>query len=246
MKTNQLMQVRIGNYVQPIEHKTMMGSLTHLWEYGNSLRASKGLVGKDLNNWMRSIETLELVRALENRYANQDVNNMCQGHIIETLDSKEDFIPKAAEMDKDARGQEVVKSQFVRTKRGKSGGTWVHLMLLLDAAAFLDAGFKVQVYETFINNKILQWRDEGGDNFLSLNIAIDAYLPDRVGKDNKGVYIQCAIRLKEKLQPDGGAWNTASHLQLERRAKVEEQLVSLLRLGVVRDFTHLKELIDKV
>ena len=36
MKTNQLMQVRIGDYVQPINHKSMMGNLNTLlgfWEF---------------------------------------------------------------------------------------------------------------------------------------------------------------------------------------------------------------------
>lgn len=228
MKTNQLMQVRIGEYVQPIEHKTMMGSLNHLWEYGNGLRANKGFGGLSIQDWRNSPQTLELMQALDRKY------NQGNTMIIET----------------DVRGRMKVsgmpESRWIKTKRGKGGGTWVHLMLMLDAAAYLDADFKLDIYDTFINHKIIQWRDDSGDEFINLNVAIDAYLSGREGKNNKGVFIQCAVRLKDKLKPDGDNWNTASYLQLERRAEVEKQLVGLLRLGVVRDFEHLKELIEKL
>ncbi len=43
----------------------------------------------------------------------------------------------------------------IKTKRGKGGGTWGHLYIMLDLATQLDANFKVLVFETFINPKYL-------------------------------------------------------------------------------------------
>ena len=117
---------------------------------------------------------------------------------------------------------------------------------MVKAAATLDKRFEIEMYNTFINNKILQWRDDSGDQFIALNAAIDAYLPGREGKDNKGIFIQCATRLKAKIAPENGDWNTASFAKLELRAKIERDLVKLLSLGVVRDYEHLKELIEKL
>ena len=237
MKTNQLMQVRIGEYVQPIEHKTMIGNLNTLWDFGNSLRELKGLPRKEIQEFMRSHETVEFIQALERKMdIHKDSNN-------------EDF--KVGEMpvyeyDKSGKLIGGIKSPLVIVKRGKNGGTWVHLMIMLRAAAYLDKDFEVEVYYSFIHNKVLQWRDDSGTQYNILKDAIDLYLPKREGKDNLGVYIQTAKRIKSKINPDGDEWNTANHTQLERRTHIEKSLVQLLELGVVKDYDHLKELLDKL
>lgn len=50
---------------------------------------------------------------------------------------------------------------MITTKTGKGGGTWVNYELLIEAAAFLDADFKLELYKTFIDAEILQWREDG-------------------------------------------------------------------------------------
>jgi hypothetical protein len=232
MKTNQLMQVAIGDFRLPIEHKTMMGSLTELWNYGNSIRLSKGLGALDLSNYLRQSETLEFLQVVETK-VNSEYVKPTDFEIVER------------------EGQnryELVgpKLTCVTTKRGKGGGTWAHLYVLLDAASRLDANFKFMVYDTFVNHKILQWRDDSGDEFKNLNIAIDAYLTDRQGKDNHWLYVNSAKMLKAKIKPDGDTWNTANYDQLERRTKLESKLVDFLKMGLVRDWDHLKEVITKL
>lgn len=110
----------------------------------------------------------------------------------------------------------------------------------------MDKKFELSVYHTFVTSKILQWRDDSGTEYNILKDAINLYLPNREGKDNLGVYIQTAKRIKSKINPDGDEWNTANHTQLERRTHIEKTLVQLLELGVVRDYEHLKELLDKL
>lgn len=227
MKTNQLMQVAIAEHILPIEHKTMMGSLTDVWKIGNAYRTKRGLPELDLNNWLRSPETLEYVRVVE-----QDLNVKC-------VDSTPLEIRKSALV-------KNLTSPLITTKRGKGGGTWAHLYILLDAAARLDPNFKHQMYKTFVEGRILQWREDGGDEFINLNIAIDAYLPERDGKDNTGIFIQVAKQLKAKILNPEDTWNTASFPQLEKRAKLEKDLCNYLRLGMVRNYDHLKELIAKI
>ena len=144
------------------------------------------------------------------------------------------------------------------TKRGKGGGTWAHLYILLDAATFLDPDFKFQVYKTFVEGKILQYRDESGDRYKPFNMAIDQ-LPDRVGKDNKWLYVHAANLLAERIGlpavsempvDDKGKpmnrWNAATAHQLSARADAEKMLTGMVQFGVVRDWEHLKELIGKV
>ena len=129
---------------------------------------------------------------------------------------------------------------------------------MLDAATFLDPDFKVEVYSTFIEGKLLQHRDESGDRYKPFNMAIDQ-LPDRVGKDNKWLYINAANLLAERIGlpavgempvDDKGKplnrWNAATAHQLSERSDAEKMLTNYVQMGFVRNWEHLKELIGKV
>ena len=61
-----------------------------------------------------------------------------------------------------------------------------------------------------------------------------------------GIYINTAKLLKAKILGDDGKWNSATPIQLTKRAKFEEKLITLLEMDVVRDWNHLKELIHKL
>ena len=227
MKTNQVMRVTIGEHTLPIGHKNMMGSLTEVWKIGNAYRTKRGLPELDLSNWLRSPETLEYVKVVED-----DLN--FKSVFSTDLSSRGTTLAK------------TIESPLITTKRGKGGGTWAHLYILLDAAARLDPQFKHKMYKTFVEGKLLQWRDDGGDEFINLNIAIDAYLPERDGMDNVNVFIYVAKQLKAKILSPYDTWNTASLPQLEKRARLEKDLCNYLRLGMIRNYDHLKEVIAKI
>jgi hypothetical protein len=110
------------------------------------------------------------------------------------------------------------------------------------------------VIDTFINSKLLQLRDDGGNNFKRLNRYIDLYLGGREEKtSNMGCYIHAAKLLREKIfpnlkAPDGNIWNTdqaTAHHQ-ELRTRYEDKLCTLLEMDVVKDFEHLKTFIAKL
>ncbi len=231
METNQLMRVEIGDFRLPIEHLTMMGNLNELWTYGNSIRQNKGKSPLDLKNYLRQKETLEFVQTVEDRVFPKCVQST-HYKIEEKTPGRYEII-----------GGEL---NCLKTKRGKGGGTWAHLYLLLDAAARLDPEFRLQIYEAFVAGKILKWRDDSGEEFKKLNIAIDAYLPEREGKTNKNIFINVAKMLKSKLIPGVICWNEANSIQLENRTRVEEKLILFLQSGLIRNWEHLKEVINNL
>ena len=241
MQTNQTMTVTIGHNVFSIDHKTMMGNLNQFWDCGNAYRIEKGLPAKHLENWVRSSETAEYVAVVE--------KELFGFKSVESTDYKNSS---------GLVGTITKTSPLFRTKRGKGGGTWAHLYILLDAATFLDPDFKFQVYKTFVEGKILQYRDESGDRYKPFNMAIDQ-LPDRVGKDNKWLYVHAANLLAERIGlpavsempvDDKGKpmnrWNAATAHQLSARADAEKMLTGMVQFGLVRDWEHLKELVERV
>lgn len=150
---------------------------------------------------------------------------------------------------------DITKSKFPDTEVYKTIGagnkkrTMAHVILAVYVAEQMSPEFHFEVIRTFIQGKILEFRDLGGTEFKNLNAAIDLFLPGREGKDNRGVYIQTAKLLRAKLMgPDAesGCWDTATTAQIHSRYSMENKLVDYLRMGFVRDWEHLKTLIEKM
>ena len=144
----------------------------------------------------------------------------------------------------------IDKAQFIAKEgRGKNTRTYVHVSVAMLAAEFMSARFHAHVHRVFIEGKLLEFRERGGTEFKNLNAAIDLYLPDRIGKDNKGIYINIAKTIRERIlgsEAKTEDWNVASVAQTHLRYEWENKLCDMLRLGVVRDYDHIKQLIHKL
>ncbi|MCK5666670.1 MAG: hypothetical protein KAI17_24440 [Thiotrichaceae bacterium] len=239
MKTNQMMSVQIGkDFVLNIEHKTKMGSLNGIWAYGNSLRIAKGKKALSLEDYPRSPETCEYIIEVE-RFLN----------LTESVDSKSGENPEL-EIVRTMRGGAKItggKLTCLKTKKGRYGGTWANLFILLDAATKLDVDFKVLVYDAFINKRIHQTRNDIDNSFKALNIAIDNHMPANKGIGmNKEYYITIANKVAERIKPLGGDWNASTAKQLSERDAIIKQLIGFLEMDMVTSFEHLCQLVEKI
>jgi hypothetical protein len=124
----------------------------------------------------------------------------------------------------------------------------VHVAVAVFIAEQMSPEFHVQVIKTFIEGKLLEFREQGGTEFKNLNAAIDLYLPDRVGKDNKGCYITAAKIMRKRLlgSEDSASWDTATVAQTHTRYELEALAVRMLAGGFVRDWEHLKDVIHRL
>ncbi len=161
MKTDQKMVVQLGNATVKIHHKTMMGSLNDILTIGNSYRLAKGLRELRMDEYLNKESTWELIQSAEYR-VNKDFYNDGNPVIIKLCDFKK----KNGQLE---YSKLMKKFSVIKSKRGKGGGTWGHLYIMLDLATQLDSDFKVLVFETFIK-----------------------------GKNNRGVYIQIAKQFRVK------------------------------------------------
>lgn len=133
--------------------------------------------------------------------------------------------------------------------RGKNTKTFVHVSVALLAAESMSARFHAHVHRVFIEGKLLEFRERGGTEFKALNVAIDEWLPDRIGKDNKGVFINIAKLIRARILGEDATsddWNRASLAQTHLRYEWENKMCDMLRLGVVRDYEHMKHIISKL
>lgn len=101
--------------------------------------------------------------------------------------------------------------------RGRGVHVWVHPLLFLDIALWVDPKMKVEVYEWLLDN-LLQFRNDSGDSYKKMTGAL--YL---IAK-NKTLF-QKNIRIvakRIKLECGVKDWNTASESQLKLRDKIHE------------------------
>ena len=200
-----------------------------------SVAFSEGVVNVFHNTAMGDLTQLWKVGTImrvNNGMAVPQLNNFLQSQ------STKDFI--------DICEKKTGKPCIEITGRGKNGRTWASIHMMIYAAEYLSTEFHFEVIDAFINNKILEWRDVSGDEFKALNIAIDNYLPNREEKSNKGIYINVARMLLKKVNADLSSWNDASADELRDRASIENKLVTTLQLGLIKDWEHMKEIIEKI
>jgi hypothetical protein len=141
------------------------------------------------------------------------------------------------------------ESDVYKAVKGRNGRTMAHMLIALYVAEQMSSDFHVEALSVFMESKLLEFREYGSTEFKNMNSAIDMYLPGRGGKDNKGVYITVAKLLRTKLlgaDSQAGDWDKASVSQTHARYEAEKTLVNILRMGAVRDFDHLKELIGRL
>ena len=142
-------------------------------------------------------------------------------------------------------------AELVRVEgKGSAKRTMGHIILAVYLAEQYSPEFHYQVISTFVEGKLLEFREYGGTEFKTMNTAIDLYLPGREGKDsNKGIYINAAKLLRDKILGKDAKtedWNAATVAQTHARFEAEHYIAKMLKHGVVRDWEHLKEIIGKL
>lgn len=86
----------------------------------NATRAA-AFFGKQVKNWLRTKETKDYLKALSKHLNSSDVSYLNSSRI----------------------GDKVGKSHFVKTRRGKNGGTWFHPRLAVPFARWCNPDFGV-------------------------------------------------------------------------------------------------------
>lgn len=68
------------------------------------------------------------------------------------------------------------RNSVVLQSRGKSGGTWMHPLLFIDFAMWLNPTFKVKVLR-FVYDQLIQYRNDAGDSYKEMTSAICKIVP---------------------------------------------------------------------
>ncbi len=235
---NQMMTVKIGQYGSVnIGHKTKIGKAQDIMAIYGLIAEQKGLESKTLHQILRSQEFWRYVAATSNLMKNKEYSNSDAASELESL-SNFNELEKYLDLYGKVNYKELIKQfpDLIQSKKGRYGGTWMHVNLLLKLASILDPDLEALIYDTFVTGKILQLRDDGGESFKALNVAIDNYLPTSGGVgNNKHMYCKAAEKIRKVVGLDKQVlWNNATTEQLAHRDKLLTNTVMFLERGFLQ------------
>jgi hypothetical protein len=236
--TNQMMNVQIGKeFTIKIGHKTEMGKLNDVLTIGNEYRKRKGYQKIGLDEYLRRTETWEFIFEVEEKYG-KTTNREIPG--LEKDDKNRVLYSKLM------KNFSVIKSQ--RGGKVENRGVWANLQIMLDLAIYLSPTLRLEMIDVFINQKILFWRDLGGENFKEFNSLIDT-LPDRKGKNNRNLYIEISLEIRRKLEIlKSKGYNEKEHNALiqESRANWLNVLSLGIGAGMIKTYEDLIKILEKL
>lgn len=144
------MEVGFTNGIMCVNRKTQMVNLNELIDIGNAYRKEEGMREVGIEDYLRRKETWEFIKVLDSKYG------------------------KFPELEFDDKGRveysnAVKQTDLIVSKRGRYGGTYGNLYIALDIATWINPTFKLEVYKTFVEKKIIEIRNEGCESFKLLN-----------------------------------------------------------------------------
>ena len=146
------------------------------------------------------------------------------------------------------------KTSFLKKSgKNRTSTTLGHVSIAVLLAEQISPIFHATVHKVFIDGKLLENRLYGGEEFKRFNEALLDYLPSERGNDNarrinaaKLIRAQCELTKPENEEIETWNQEAADSVAQEHRVEILEKLTSFLRLGFVKDWDHLKEIIIKL
>lgn len=129
--------------------------------------------------------------------------------------------------------------------RGKNGGTWMHPLLFIDFAMWLNPSFKVKVLK-FVYDEMIKFRNLAGDAYPKMCAAVCSILPKDVFKQkvkdlakslNIIVYGKHEQEMRNKIGDEA---------KIREMYELEQQIAQWIELGFIKNYQELKQALTKV
>lgn len=131
-----------------------------------------------------------------------------------------------------AKQENLKTTQLVIKKRGRYGDTWVHPLVFIDFAMWLNPAFKVQVLK-FVYDQLILFRHEAGDSYPAFTNAISKFHDVRYWEVAQGLnYIVFGYHKKDMR-------NEATQEQLKELIDVQKKLAFACEMGYITTYNKL-------
>lgn len=137
------------------------------------------------------------------------------------------------------------KSAYVKSRasRGDNAGTWMHSLLFIDFAMWINPSFKVKVLR-FVYDQLIEYRNEAGDAYKEMSAAI-AKIVDKDSMSTAMKDIAKYINYVVYNDHQTGMRNKqANESKLKELFELERDIAKLINFGFIKSkeqiISHLK------
>lgn len=126
------------------------------------------------------------------------------------------------------------KKDCYLTVRGKNGGTWMHPMLFIDFAMWLNPSFKYDVLR-FVYDQMIKYRNDAGDAYRDLSAAVYSIvdrtqMPAMMAQISKGINFVVFGEHRNMIRNDKGTEQDQRKLY-----EMERKVAALINDGFLKD-----------
>lgn len=183
----------------------------------------------------------ELLRQWNNSIENQQLSNTHKIGDLKRKDLDDYFNLKGSRIFID----EIIKRENLNnrnscylTSRGKYGGTWMHPLLFVDFAMWLNPSFKYDVLK-FVYDQMIQYRNDAGDAYRELGSAVGKivtkdFMPKAMKKIGEALNWIIFNSHEKELRNKHGNEDKQRELY-----EFEHKVANLINEGFIKDYPRL-------
>lgn len=129
--------------------------------------------------------------------------------------------------------------------RGKNGGTWMHPILFIDFAMWINPSFKYDVIK-FVYDEMIKFRNLAGDAYPSMCRAVRSIMPESIFREkvkdlarslNIIVYGRHESEMRNKVGDEA---------KIREMYELEKQIAQWINIGLVGNYRQLKAALNKL
>lgn len=154
--------------------------------------------------------------------------------------STEEFLEALIEEENLNKGN----SPYLRA-RGKNGGTWMHPLLFLDFAMWLNPKFKVKVLK-FIQDEMIKFRNLAGDAYPEMCKAVYSIIPENIFKEKIAALAKSLNILVYGKHENQMRNKVGDASKIKELYELQHQIAQWINLGMVNSYEQLKTVLTKL
>lgn len=135
------------------------------------------------------------------------------------------------------------KLVYLKT-RGKNGGTWMHPMLFIDFAMWINPSFKYDVLK-FVYDEMIKYRNDAGDAYRELSSSVkrlvsDTFMPSAMQEIGKALNFIVFNEHERGMRNKHGDESKQKELFM-----LERKIADLISEGFIKNFDDLMNYLRK-
>ncbi|MGL5715397.1 MAG: KilA-N domain-containing protein [Paraclostridium sp.] len=220
-----MMEVAFKNGAMAVNRDNGMVNLNEMIEVGNRYRTERGMRIVTIDEYFRRRDTWEFVQVLNSN-----------SHDSWDLKTEQSGLIQYSEL--------IKQTDLIVAKRGRYGGTYGDLYIALDIATWINPEFKMEVYRTFLEQKIVGIRNSGADKFREFTEKMTAKFKDIRTSD----YVSVAVEMNRKVNGEyikGWDHQNADTDKQQLRLDIINACCMMIEMGYVTSVPQLCSFIER-